>query len=147
MQSIMPQNPLKRRAVFLVGSLITVALFAGSVHLVLVAANLAEPAANTVYGVTDKRLWSTASFALALIALVGGGLALFRPRHRFERLEATVALVVGLIALVNGWLVLISADGGPNSGNGVVAGAMAVVVGFISMVIGGVALFRLVRRA
>ena len=146
MQSIMPQNQLKRRVVFILAFLTAAALFGGSVHLVLVAANLAEPSANTVYGVTDKRIWSSAAFVLALIALVGGWLAL-RPNRRFGRLEATVALVGGLIALVNGWLVLVTADGGPNSGNGVVAGAMAVVVGFVSMILGGLALFRLARRA
>ena len=49
---------------------------------------------------------------------------------------------VGLIAVVNGWLVLAIADGGPGTGNGVVGGAVALVLGLIAMVIGGLALAR-----
>jgi uncharacterized protein DUF6223 len=50
--------------------------------------------------------------------------------------------VAGLIAAVNGGLVLAVANGGPGSGNGVVGGAGAFVLGLIAMALGGVALAR-----
>ena len=51
-----------------------------------------------------------------------------------------VALAAGLIALVNGGLNLAMATGGPGTGNGVVGGAAAVVLGLIGMALGGLAL-------
>jgi hypothetical protein len=53
-----------------------------------------------------------------------------------------VALVAGLIAAVNGGLNLAIAKGGPGSGNGVVGGAAALVLGMIGMVIAGIILAR-----
>ena len=53
-----------------------------------------------------------------------------------------MALVAGLIAVVNGWLVLAIATGGPGTGNGVVGGAGALVLGLIAMAFGGLALAR-----
>ena len=54
---------------------------------------------------------------------------------------------VGLIAVVNGWLVLAIADGGPGTGNGVVGGAAAFVLGLIAMALGGLVLARCRRAA
>jgi hypothetical protein len=53
-----------------------------------------------------------------------------------------VALAAGLIALVNGGLNLALATGGPGTGNGVVGGAAALVLGLIGMALGGLALAR-----
>jgi len=53
-----------------------------------------------------------------------------------------VALAAGLIAVINGALVLAVANGGLGSGNGVVGGAVALVLGLIGMIIGGLALHR-----
>ncbi|MEU8779488.1 DUF6223 family protein [Streptomyces sp. NPDC048606] len=53
--------------------------------------------------------------------------------------RGVVAFVAGLIALVNGGLVLATADGSPGIGNGVVAGAAALLLGLISTVLGGLA--------
>jgi hypothetical protein len=53
-----------------------------------------------------------------------------------------VALVAGLIAAVNGALVLAIATGGPGTGNGVVGGAGALVLGLIALALGGLALAR-----
>jgi hypothetical protein len=49
---------------------------------------------------------------------------------------------VGLIAAVNGGLNLAVANGGPGTGNGVVGGAAAVVLGLIGVAIAGLALAR-----
>lgn len=55
-------------------------------------------------------------------------------------MSAIVALAAGLIALVNGGLNLALATGGPGTGNGVVGGAAALVLGLIGMALGGLAL-------
>jgi hypothetical protein len=49
---------------------------------------------------------------------------------------------MGLVAVVNGGLVLAIANGGPGSGNGVVGGAAALVLGLIATALGSVALAR-----
>jgi len=50
--------------------------------------------------------------------------------------------MAGLIAAVNGGLNLALAKGGPGSGNGVIGGAAALVLGLIAMTFGGLALTR-----
>jgi hypothetical protein len=52
------------------------------------------------------------------------------------------ALAAGFIAMVNGGLNVALASGGPGTGNGVVGGAAAFVLGFIGMALGGTALAR-----
>jgi hypothetical protein len=142
---------MKRTVALVLVAVAAAALFGGLVHVVLVAANVSEPAANTVYGLTPRRLWATAVAVLALVGAVVGGLALARPTSRFGtasgRLGAIVALVAGLIAAVNGGLNLAVANGGPGTGNGVVGGAAALVLGLIAMVLGGLGLARSRRRA
>jgi hypothetical protein len=127
---------MKRTFALILAALAAAALFGGLVHAVLVAANVSEPAATTVYGPTPRRLWATAVALLALVAAVFGGLAL----RSTGRLRAIVALVAGLIAAVNGALNLAVANGGPGSGNGVVGAAAALVLGAIAVVLGGLAL-------
>ena len=138
---------MKRTFVIILAALAAAALFAGLVHVVLVAAHLSEPAATTVHGLTGQRLWATAADALAVVGVVIGGLAVVRPTSRFGTasggLGAIVALVAGPIAVVNGGLVLAVANGGPGTGNGVVGGAVALVLGLIGMALGGLALARL----
>jgi len=149
MQRVMSQIPLKRLLALALAFLTAVVLSGGMVYVVLKAANVAEPAATTVYGLTEKRLWATIAAGLAVVSVVSGGLALARPVVRFRitagRLGA-IAVVAGIIAVVNGWLVLATADGGPNSGNGVVGAAGALVLGVAGVIIGGLALARS-RRA
>ena len=126
------------------------ALFAGLVHVVLVAAHVSEPAASTVHGLTTRRLWATTTAVLALVGVVIGGLALVRPASRFGATSAprgfplgtSVALAAGLIAVVNGGLNLAIANGGPGTGNGVVGAAGALVRGLVAMAVGGLALDR-----
>jgi len=137
---------MKRSIALVLAALAAAAVFAGLVHVVLVAAHVSEPAAITVYGPTSRRLWATTVAVLALVGVVIGGLALARPVSRFGtasgRLGAIMALVAGLIAVVNGGLVLAVANGGPGTGNGVVGGAGAVVLGLIALPLGGLALAR-----
>jgi hypothetical protein len=137
---------MKRTFALILAALAAAALFGGLVHAVLVVAQVSEPAATTVYGMTPQRLWATTVAGLSLVGVVSGGLALARPTGRFGpasgRLGAIVALVAGLIATVNGGLVLATADGGPGTGNGVVGGAGALVLGLIAMAVGGLALAR-----
>jgi hypothetical protein len=135
---------MKRTFAIILAALAVAALFGGLVHAVLVAANVSEPAATTVYGLTLRRLWATTVAGLALVGVVIGGLALVRPAGRFGtasgRLGAIVALVAGLIAVVNGGLNLAVATGGPGTGNGVVGAAVALVLGLIAIALGGRAL-------
>jgi Family of unknown function (DUF6223) len=142
---------MKRTFAMVLAVVAAIALFAGLVHAVLVAAHLSEPAADTVYGLTPRRLWASAIVVLALGGVVSGGLALVRPASRFGtasgRRGAIVALVAGLIAVVNGGLNLALANGGPGTGNGVVGGAAAFVLGLIALAIGRVALARCRRTA
>jgi hypothetical protein len=137
---------MKRTFAFILAALAAIALFGGLVHMVLVAAHLSEPAATTVYGLTNRRLWATTALVLALVGMVIGGLALRGSAGRIGtgngRMRAIVALVAGLIALVNGGLNLAIATGGPGTGNGVIGGAAALVLGLIAMVLGGCALAR-----
>ena len=137
---------MKRTFYLILVVLAAAALFGGLVHAVLVATHVSEPAATTVYGLTPRRLWATTAFALALVGVVIGGLALRRSAGRIGagkgRMGAIVALVAGLIAAVNGGLNLAIAKGGPGSGNGVVGGAAALVLGLIGMVIAGIILAR-----
>ena len=141
---------MKRTLILILVALVAVALFAGLVHVVLVAAHLSEPAATTVYGMTPRRVWATTVLVLALFGVVIGGLALRRSAGRIGagngRVGAIVALVAGLIAAVNGWLNLATAKGGPGTGNGVIGGAAALVLGLIAMALGGLALARSRRR-
>ena len=142
---------MKRTFAIVLAALAAAAVFGGLVHAVLVAAQLSEPAATTVYGLTPRRLWATTVVVLALIGVVTGGLAFGRPASRFGtasgRLGAIAALVAGLIAGVNGGLVLAFASGGPGTGNGVVGGAMALVLGLMGTALGGLALARSRRTA
>jgi Family of unknown function (DUF6223) len=135
---------MKRTLVVALAVVAAVGLLAGVVHAVLVAAHLSEPAATTVYGLTSRRLWALLVLVLALVGVIVGGLALVRPASR--RLGALAGLATGLIAGINGGLVLAFANGGPGSGNGVIGGAGALVLGVVAMALGGLALVRS-RRA
>jgi len=141
---------MKRTLALAFVALAAAALLAGLVHAVLVATGVSEPAAITVYGPTSRRLWATAAGGLALVGVIVGGLALARSIRRIGnggRLGASVALVAGPVAAINGVLVLAVANGGPGSGNGVVGGAGALVLGVIGMALGALALRRSRRTA
>jgi hypothetical protein len=137
------QKGMKRILGLTLVALAAAALLAGLVHAVLVAAQVSEPAATTVYGLTARRLWATTVAVLALAGVGVGGLALGYPAGRFGTLSGRLAAIVaGLIAAINGGLVVAIANGGPGSGNGVVGGAGALVLGLIAVALGGLALAR-----
>jgi hypothetical protein len=137
---------MKRAFTFLIASIVAIALFGLLVHIVLVIAQVSEPASTTVYGLTPRRLWAQTVVMLALAAVVIGGLALVRPSKRFlrvsGRLRAIVSIVLGVIVVVNGGLNLTIANGGPGTGNGVVGAAVALVLGLVAIVLGWLALVR-----
>ena len=63
---------MKRIFVLILAGLAAVALFGGLVHVVLVAAQVSEPAATTIYGSTPQRLWASTAAVLALVGVVIG---------------------------------------------------------------------------
>ena len=142
---------MKRRFGIVLGAAAIAALFAGLVHIVLIAARVSEPAATTVYGLTLRRLWATGAVVLAVAGVTIGVFALARPRSRFGtasgRGGTILALVAGFVAAGNGGLNLAVASGGPGTGNGVVGGAAAFVLGVTAMAIAGFALTRSGRAA
>ena len=141
---------MRRTFVIILAALAAVALFAALVHTVLVVAHVSKPTGTTVYGMTPRRLWAGSVMVLAVAGVVIGGLALARAVRRTRnhgRRGAIVALVAGPIAVINGWLVLAFSTGGPGSGNGVIGGAAAFVLGLIAMALGGLALARSRRTA
>jgi hypothetical protein len=136
---------MKRSLVLVLAALVAIALFGGLVYVALLVAHVSEPAASTVHGLTPRRAWATASALLGLIGVVIGGLALRRFVGRIGnggRKGAIVATAAGVIALVNGGLNLALATGGPGTGNGVVGGAGALVLGLSALVLGGLVLAR-----
>jgi len=144
------RRSMKRTFVLVLAVIAAVAVFAGLVHLVLVAAHVSQPAATTVHGLTTRRLWATTVAVLSLVSVIIGALALTRPASRFGVtsgwLGVIVGLVTGVIAVVNGGLVLALASGGPGTGNGVVGAAGALVLGLIGMSLSGLAVFGYSKR-
>ena len=137
-----------RLTVVLVLAVVALAVFAGLVYAVLIVAHVAQPAAVTVQGLTGRRLWATISAVLALTGLIIGGVTLSRPGSVTSRRPgAIVAVVVGLVAAGSGGLNLVMANGGPGTGNGVVGGAAAFVLGLIAIALGALALGRSRRVA
>ena len=137
---------MKRTLIIVLVALLSLAVFAGLVHLVLVAANLSEPAATTVQGWTPGRVWATIAAFIGLLGVVVGGVALLRAVQSIGtghgRKGAIVAVAAGLIAVLNGVLNLAVATGGPGTGNGVIGGAGALVLGLIGAGLGVLTLAR-----
>src|SRR5262245_53968189 len=123
---------MKRTFTIICAALAAIAMFAGLVHLALVAAHVSEPATASVSGLTPRGLWGTTVAALALLGVLVGGQALRRSAGSIDtdvgRSRAILALVLGLIAAVNGGLNLAVATGGPGPGNGGVGDAAALVL-------------------
>jgi len=138
---------MKRNVAIVLAVVAGGALFVGLVYAVLVVGRVSEPAATTVYGLTPRRLWATSVAVLSLIGVGIGGLALARVSTASGPLGASLALGFGLIGAINGALNVAIARGGPGTGNGVVGGAAAFVLGLIAVAVGGLALARSRRTA
>ena len=138
---------MKRKLVLILVVVVAGIVFAGLVHLVLVAAHLSQSAPTTVQGLTSRRMWAGATLILSFLGVVVGGLAVARSstRSAFPRAGAIFAALAGIIAAFNGGMVLAVADGGPGSGNGVVGGAAALVMGVVAVVLGAWAFYRMSR--
>jgi hypothetical protein len=141
---------MKRTFAIVLAALVGAAVFGGLVYAVLVAAHVSQLGATTVYGLTPRRLWATTAVVLGLAGVIIGSMAMVRAARRignYGRNGAIVALVAGIIAVVNGGLNLAVATGGPGTGNGVVGGAAAFVLGLTATAVGGLALARARRMA
>jgi hypothetical protein len=137
---------MKRVFILIAVTVAAVALFGGLTHVVLMVANLDQPAATTVYGWTTQRFWATLCAGLALVAVLINVAGLARRAGRFGtgtgRRGAIVAMALGLVGVIGGWLLLAGANGGPGSGNGVVGSAGALVLGLIAMALSAFVLTR-----
>jgi hypothetical protein len=92
---------------------------------------------------TADRVVATGAAFVAIGAVVLGVLALVRrPAGRWGTARPFAAVVIGAVAVAAGWFVLATADGGPGTGNGVVGGAAAAVLGLLGAALGGAALAR-----
>jgi hypothetical protein len=144
------RKSMKRTFVIILSTLAAAALFGALVHVVLMVADVSEPTPATVQGLTPRRLWAIGADVLALAGVVIGSVAMYRAGRRIDnhgRRGAVAAMVAGLIAAFNGGLNLAVATGGPGSGNGVIGGAGAFVLGMFAMTLGGLALARSRRAA
>jgi len=103
-------------------------------------------AASTVdsYTLTGDRIVATAAALIALAGVIVGALARRRGRTGTGtgRRESIVAVAAGFVGMVAGAWVVATADGGPGTGNGIVGGFAALVVGLTAVVLGGLALAR-----
>jgi hypothetical protein len=111
-----------------------------SVHLMLAAP--VPTAAGYVLGV--GRTVPSVAAVLGLISVVFGVLALVRSRRRIGRTGTPAALTLGLalISAVVGGLHAANAAGGLGTGNGLAGAVIAVVLGLIGLVLGGLAAAR-----
>lgn len=93
------------------------------------------------FALTGGRLVGSVAAMVALAGAIAAGLALT------GRFRGRVALVVAAAGAVAGVYVVATADGGPGTGNGIVGGYVAVALGLIGVVLGGIALTRARRPA
>ena len=121
---------MKRVFFFTLKSVAAAALFVALVYAVLRVAHLTAPAASTTHATTGRRIWATGVVMLALASVVVSIVARRCPASRFNTAPWRFGMILaGMTAAVNGVLVLAFATAGPGSGNGVVGGAAALVLG------------------
>jgi hypothetical protein len=98
------------------------------------------------YTLTADRVVATAAAVVALAGAVVNTLALAGRLGQARSAGTVAAIVAGGLGVLVGALVLGTADGGPGTGNGVVGGYVAIALGLIAVVLGGLARTR-ARRA
>lgn len=87
--------------------------------------------AADAYALSAGRIGAIAAALLGLLGIVFGGLALTSRRR-----GALVALTTGPIAILGGALVVLTADGGLGTGNGLGGGVVAMLLGLAGAVLG-----------
>src|SRR5215207_5477629 len=92
--------------------------------------------------ITAGRAQSLAGLAVALIAVIIGGLALARSAGGKRRSRGIVALIVGLIGVVLSGRHLATATGAIGTGSGKAGAIVALVVALIGMALGALAIAR-----
>ncbi|MEV0396975.1 DUF6223 family protein [Polymorphospora rubra] len=93
---------------------------------------------------TTDRVIATVAAVVALVGAIIGGVALARStsRARGGSRGPVFALMAATIGAVAGGFVIVTADGGPGTGNGIVGGYAALFLGLTGVVLGGSALAR-----
>jgi len=149
MESLKKIN-VKQAFTYVLVALAAVAVYFGLVHLILMAANVSKSAPSTVYGLTSKRQFALIALGLALASVIFGWLSFRKSASRVSNLTwkrgDVVAIIMGLIAVIGGVLNLVTANGGPGSGNGVLGSAQAMVLGLTGICLGGLAMARFRRK-
>ncbi len=137
---------IKRTFNYILVALAAVALYAGLVHLILMAAHVSKSAPSTVPGLTSKRQFALFALGLAVVSVIFGWRSFRKSAGVIGNLVrkrwGIIAIVAGLIAMIGGVLNLANANGGPGSGNGVLGSAQALVLGLTGMALGVLAMIR-----
>ncbi|MGC7101720.1 DUF6223 family protein [Amycolatopsis lurida] len=94
--------------------------------------------AADVYALSAGRIGAFAGGLLGLLGVIIGGFALARAWRR----GAVIAVAAGITGMAVGGLVVLTAEGGVGTGNGLGGGVVALVVGLLGAALGGVALTR-----
>ncbi|MBF6239095.1 hypothetical protein IU474_18765 [Nocardia otitidiscaviarum] len=116
------------------------AVLASSVLTPAVAYAAAEPVAAGASELSAGRLGGLVAALVGIAGVVVGGLALARRGGRLGTGGAAIAAAVaGLFAIALGALVVVTADGGLGTGNGLGGGIVAMVIGLIALIVGGLA--------
>ena len=107
------------------------------------------PILASTFAMSPGRLGATAAAVLGLVGTVIGGLALARSNGRTHtttdaraagaRSQGKLALVLGVLSAVLGVVYVATADGGLGTGNGLGGAIVAVALGLIATVLGGLA--------
>ena len=141
---------VKRTFTYIFITMAAIALYFGLVHLILMIANVSKSAPSTVYGLTSKRQFALVALGLALLSVISGWRTFRKSAAHTGILHGkswpVVAVVTGLIAAINSVLNLVTSNGGPGSGNGVLGSAQAIVLGLTGMFLGALAMVRFRRK-
>ena len=149
MKSLNEMNA-KRTLTYIFITIAAIALYLGLVHLILMIANVSKSAPSTVYGFTSKRQFALVALGLALLSVILGWRTFRKSAVHSSILHGkswpVVAIVTGLIAAIVSVLNLMTSNGGPGSGNGVLGSAQALVLGLTGMFLGALAMVRFRRK-
>ncbi|MFY1693140.1 DUF6223 family protein [Plantactinospora sp. WMMB782] len=103
-----------------------------------------QPLAASAYTMSAGRVESAVAGLLGLVGVVVGVLAWARrngPAGTGRR-GGVVALLLGLVGMAVGGVVVLTAEGGVGTGNGLGGGFVALALGLVSTLLGGLSLAR-----